>query len=269
MRDGETYVALIGRAAAKIKEELGEAHIALVLGSGLGGFVSQIEDAKALSYAEVPGMPLPTVQGHAGKFVGGSVGGKRIYCMAGRQHRYEGYSPYVLAFATRVFYTLGVKVYIATNAAGGAMEGMREGDLMALSDHVAFAGFSPMDDQPTKPDDDGDLPVREECAAPYSEALYTVATEAADKAGARLHRGTYWCNSGPTYETPAEVNACRKLGAEAFGMSTAPDTLLAGILGMQVTSSLWRDRSFIALSINFCSESSFNCLYVVILCLFV
>jgi len=202
--DVEEYTRRLQEGAKKVRETLGEAKIAVILGSGLGNFASQIENAIELPFRSVPGMPLPTVHGHEGKFVGGKVGGNSVYCMAGRLHRYEGYAPFQILFSVRLFHLLGVEVYIATNAAGGCGETMREGDLMCLSSHVNFAGFGPMDDILC-----GDeWPVIERKAVtPYSERLRELAMRTSRDENVRMHEGVYWMNSGPTYETPSEIKA--------------------------------------------------------------
>jgi purine-nucleoside phosphorylase len=202
--DVEEYSRRLHEGAKKVRETLGEAKIAVILGSGLGNFASQIEDAVELPFREVPGMPLPTVHGHEGKFVGGRVGGNAVYCMAGRLHRYEGYAPFQILFSVRLFHLLGVEVYIATNAAGGSGQTMREGDLMCLSSHVNFAGFGPMDDVLC-----GDEwpHIDRHTATPYSDRLRHLAMRISQDSHVRMHEGIYWMNSGPTYETPSEIRA--------------------------------------------------------------
>ena len=203
---------------------------AVVLGSALGGFVSRLKDPIEIDYADIPNFPVSTVQFHDGKLVFGAVGGKKVLCMSGRFHAYEGYEMARLSMPVRVFRLLGVKQTILTNAAGAVNLTYQPGDIMVISDHIKLTGQSPMIG-PNLPDfgerffDVGDM---------YTASLRKIALKCAEKSPLRFHEGVYMYFAGPQFETPAEIRMARILGADAVGMSTVPEALTAAHCGMPV-----------------------------------
>jgi purine-nucleoside phosphorylase len=204
--------------------------VAVVLGSGLGDFASGLADSRVLPYGEIPHWPVSTVIGHAGQLVAGNVGARRVIALAGRSHFYEGYSMEVVTFATRVLGRLGVKVLILTNAAGGINLRFSSGALMLISDHINFMGTNPL----VGPNDER-LGVRfPDMSEIYSPRLRALARKVAQEQHLPLEEGVYVAVHGPSYETPAEIRAFRALGADAVGMSTAPEAIVARHMGIEV-----------------------------------
>lgn len=221
----------IHAAAAYIAEKIPcRPEIGLVLGSGLGDFADTLENALRIPFGEIPGFPLPTVAGHAGALVIGTKRGRTVAALQGRLHYYEGHSQQALTIPVRVLAALGVKTLVLTNAAGGVNLGFHPGDLMLISDHINYSGSNPLmgpnleDFGPRFPDV-SDL---------YTQALREKIRGAAGAAGISLQEGVYMMFTGPNYETPAEVRMARILGADAVGMSTVPEALVAGHCGMAV-----------------------------------
>lgn len=202
---------------------------AIVLGSGLGGLASRIEHARALPFADIPGFPIATVQGHAGKLVWGQLGDRPVVALAGRFHLYEGHSPALSGYPIRVVHALGAKTLIVSNAAGGLRRTFAPGDLMAIQDHLNLMGRSPLIGslQP------GDMRFPD-MSAPYDAELLGTLRRVAAANGIPLVEGVYAGLLGPTYETPAEVRMLDRLGADAVGMSTVPEVLVARALAMRV-----------------------------------
>ena len=204
--------------------------IALVLGSGLGDYADTLENAVKIPYSEIPNFPQPTVEGHAGAFVFGEKEGKSVVVAQGRVHYYEGLPIQEITLPVRVLAAMGVKTLVLTNAAGGVNLGYKPGTLMLISDHINFSGTNPLIGKnlekfgPRFPDV-SDL---------YSADLRQVIKENAAKENIPLEEGVYLMCSGPNYETPAEIRAFRTLGADAVGMSTVPEALVAGHSGLQV-----------------------------------
>lgn len=204
--------------------------IGLVLGSGLGDFADTLENAQRIAYAEIPDFPQPTVEGHSGAFVFGEKQGKSVVVLQGRLHYYEGFTQQALTMPIRVLAAIGVKTLVLTNAAGGVNLGYKPGTLMLISDHINYSGMNPLIGQnlekfgPRFPDM-SDL---------YTASLRKAIKEKAKEANIPLEEGVYLMYSGPNYETPAEIRAFRVLGADAVGMSTAPEALVAGHSGMDV-----------------------------------
>jgi len=201
-----------------IKPELG-----IILGSGLGHFGDEIEDPVEVPYAAIPGFLQSTAIGHAGKFIFGTVAGKKVACMSGRFHYYEGYDFEELALPVRVFKLLGVRALIATNAAGAVNESYKPGDIMIIRDHIKLMGGSPMrgknlDEFGERFFDMGDA---------YTASLRKLALDAAEGSELTVHEGVYFYMPGPQYETPAEIRAIRILGGDAVGMSTVTEVLTA------------------------------------------
>jgi purine-nucleoside phosphorylase len=207
--------------------------IGLVLGSGLGGLADSVEEADSIPSAEVPHWPHSTVPGHAGRLVIGRLEGKTVLVQQGRVHLYEGHSAAAITFPVRVMRALGIETLIVTNAAGGVNSQFRAGDLMLITDHINFtgmAGFNPL----RGPNDDSLGPRFPDMKDAYDPGLRALALEAGEEAGVSLQQGVYFSLGGPTFETPAEVRFIQLIGADAVGMSTAPEVTAARHGGMKV-----------------------------------
>ena len=204
--------------------------VGLVLGSGLGDFADTLEDPIRIPYCDVPDFPQPTVEGHSGAFVFGTKQGKYVVALQGRLHYYEGFSQQEITLPIRVLAAIGIQTLLLTNAAGGVNLSFKPGDLMLISDHINYSGANPLigpnlaDFGPRFPDM-SDL---------YTAELRAAIKEKAAAAGISLQEGVYAMYSGPNYETPAEIRMFRTLGADAVGMSTVPEALVAGHSGLQV-----------------------------------
>ncbi|MCA1631934.1 MAG: purine-nucleoside phosphorylase [Acidobacteria bacterium] len=218
-------------AARTVRARAGaDAHVALVLGSGLGAFADDLEDAVAIPFAEVPGFARSTVEGHAGRLAVGGVGGARVAVMQGRFHFYEGYTLEEVTFPVRVLSLLGVKSLILTNAAGGLNNSLRQGSLMLISDHLNLLGANPL-----RGANDPRFGVRfPDMSEVYDRGFQEIAIQEAHAAGTELRRGVYAALAGPSYETPAEIRMLRALGADAVGMSTVPEAIVARHAGVKV-----------------------------------
>ena len=197
--------------------------IGLILGSGLGSLADLIEDPEYYPYEELPNFPVSTVQGHEGRLVIGKLEGKIVIAMQGRFHYYEGYPMSVVTFPIRVMKKLGVEKLIVTNAAGSVNTSFKPGDLMIIKDHINFSGTSPLIGKNL--DDFG--PRFLDMSAAYNPNLIKIAKDTAKDLGIDIKEGVYTMFSGPTYETPAEVRMARVLGADAVGMSTVPEVIVA------------------------------------------
>jgi len=207
-----------------------EAHVALVLGSGLGAFADDLEDAEAIPYDEVSGFARPTVEGHQGRLVLGRVAGREVAVMQGRFHFYEGYALEEVTFPVRVLALLGVRSLVLTNAAGGLNNSLKQGSLMLISDHLNLMGANPL----RGPNDERFGPRFPDMTEVYDRAYQEIAISEAHALGTELRRGVYAALSGPTYETPAEIRMLRALGADAVGMSTVPEAIVARHAGLKV-----------------------------------
>jgi purine-nucleoside phosphorylase len=205
--------------------------LALVLGSGFGPALERVAVVKEIPYAKLPGFPATAVQGHAGKLVLGKLGGTPVAVLSGRAHYYEGHSMAEVTFAVRVLAEFGIRDLLLTNAAGGINRRFRPGDFMRLTDHVNFMGANPL----RGPCPAG-LPRFLDLTQVYDPALGGLLDRAAKAARVRWHHGVYLALSGPTYETPAEIRAFAKLGADAVGMSTVPEAIVARHLGLRVAA---------------------------------
>ena len=200
----------------------------MILGSGLGDFADTLENRLVIPFTDIPDFPAATVPGHTGAFVFGTKHGKSVVCLQGRLHYYEGHPMNVLTMPVRIMAKLGVKQLLLTNAAGGVNPNYRPGDLMLITDHINYSGMNPLigehheDFGPRFPDVT-DL---------YSSALRLKIKLAAVEAGIGLRQGVYMMFSGPSYETPAEIRMARVLGADAVGMSTAPEAIVAAQCGI-------------------------------------
>ena len=195
-----------------------EVRIALVLGSGLGGFADEFEDATAISYGEIPGFVPSTAEGHAGRLIIGRVNQIPIAAMQGRLHFYEGYSLEEVTFPIRTLKLLGIKTIVLTNAAGGINVELTQGALMVISDHLNLMGVNPL-----RGPNDERFGVRfPDMSEVYSRDLQEMVVQEARAMGVEVRRGIYAGLAGPSYETPAEIHMLRTFGADAVGMSTVP-----------------------------------------------
>jgi purine-nucleoside phosphorylase len=201
----------------------------LVLGSGLGGLADEIQDAVRIPYGEIPGFPHSTVVGHAGALVAGTWEGVEVLAMQGRFHLYEGWEPVTVARPIRVARALGAQTLLVTNAAGGVRDGLAPGDLMLISDHVNLTGHNPL----LGPVFEGELRFPDMSVA-YDAEFRAVAREVAAELEIPLEEGVYAAMLGPSYETPAEIRMLRAIGADAVGMSTVPEVIVARAVGLRV-----------------------------------
>jgi purine-nucleoside phosphorylase len=219
------------RAADAIRDRLGvKAPVAaIVLGSGLGALADRLSHARRVPYGEIPGFHAPGVEGHRGELLCGALGGREVLLLAGRFHMYEGHSAQVAAFPVRVVHALGAKVLFVSNAAGGIRRDFTPGTLMMITDHLNLQFRNPLEGL-VEP---GDLRFPD-MSAPYAPRLQALLDAAAADGGLTLGRGVYAGLLGPTYETPAEVRMLATLGADAVGMSTVPETIVARAMGMEV-----------------------------------
>ena len=203
--------------------------VLLILGSGLGALGDQVEDPIVVPYEEVPHMKHSTAPDHKGRFVFGRLAGRNVAVMQGRLHAYEGWSFADAAYPVRVLRLLGAETLIVTNAAGAVNDAFDVGDIMLITDHIKFFAMSPL----TGPNVEEFGPRFPDMTHVYTPALQTVARDAAKKLDLRLQEGVYMYFPGPQYETPAEIRAARLLGADAVGMSTVPETIVAAHCGMK------------------------------------
>jgi purine-nucleoside phosphorylase len=204
--------------------------VAIVLGSGLGDFAESLRDSVTIPYEEIPHWPASAVVGHAGKLVVGAIAGKRVAALSGRAHFYEGHPMAVATFATRVMGLLGVRTLLLTNAAGGINLNFKPGTLMVIDDHINLMGTNPL----VGSNDDRFGPRFPDMTEAYSRRLRRVADEAAGSRQVAVAHGVYVAVHGPSYETPAEIRYLRTIGADAVGMSTVPETIVANHMGMDV-----------------------------------
>jgi purine-nucleoside phosphorylase len=227
----EEMLKKINEAAEFIDERLTvQPEIGLILGSGLGVLADEIEDAVKIPYETIPHFPVSTVEGHAGQLVIGKLEGKSVITMQGRFHLYEGYPLTAVTFPIRVMKALGVRRMIVTNAAGGVNESFEPGDLMLIKDHLNLTGRNPLIG-PNHPE----LGVRfPDMSEAYAASLRELAQTVAKEQGLHLREGVYAGLLGPSYETPAEIRMLRKLGADAVGMSTVPEVIVARHAGIEV-----------------------------------
>jgi purine-nucleoside phosphorylase len=207
----------------------GAPRVGIILGSGLGGIADVIEQPIRIPYKDVPGFPTATVVGHAGVLVAGSLGGTPVLALSGRFHMYEGHDASLAGFPTRVMRALGAETLIVSNAAGGARAEMKPGTVMLIKDHVNLMFRNPL----TGPLQPGDTRFPD-MSEPYDEKLRALAKTVAAEQGLPLAEGVYFGLLGPTYETRAEVTMLAKLGADAVGMSTVPEVIVARAIGMRV-----------------------------------
>lgn len=204
--------------------------IAIILGSGLGALADHVQADAVLAYQEIPHFPPPGVEGHAGRLLVGRLDRRPIAVMQGRVHFYEGYAMAQVAFPVRVLHALGARTLVVTNAAGGLNPAFRPGDLMLITDHINFMGTNPL----IGPNEDALGPRFPDMSAAYDVELRRIAETAATDAGIPLRQGVYIGVSGPSYETPAELRMMRRWGADAVGMSTVHEVIVARHAGMRV-----------------------------------
>jgi purine-nucleoside phosphorylase len=202
----------------------------IVLGSGLGDFADQIQIEKEIDYKEIPHFPVSTVEGHKGKMIFGELSGKKVVAMAGRFHYYEGYSVQEVTFPVRVLKYLGIKCLFLSNAAGGVNPAYKVGDLMIINDHISFGTMNPLIGKnynelgPRFPD----------MTEPYKKELIEKAKSIAARLNIAVHEGIYFVVTGPTFETKAEYRMIHQLGADAVGMSTVQENIVAVHMGLPV-----------------------------------
>ena len=220
----------IQETAAFLRERMTtKPETAIILGSGLGHLADEIEVEKEIAYSDIPNMPVSTVEGHSGKLLFGKLGGKDIIAMQGRFHYYEGYSMQEVTFPVRVMYELGIKNLFVSNAAGGMNPIFRVGDLMVLKDHINMFPEHPLRGKnfPTGPR----FPSMHQA---YDPEFIKIVEDAANRLGIRIFKGVYIGTQGPTFETPAEYRMFRGMGADAVGMSTVPEVIVAVHCGIRV-----------------------------------
>lgn len=207
-----------------------EPEIGLILGSGLGALAGEITNGVAIAYKDIPHFPVSTVEGHAGQLVIGELQEKKVVAMQGRFHYYEGYSLKEVTYPVRVMQKLGVKILLVTNAAGGVNTDFVPGDLMVIRDHINLVGDNPL----IGPNLEEFGPRFPDMSEAYNKPLRKLAEEVAKEAGFKLKKGIYAGLKGPSYETPAEIRYLRAIGADAVGMSTVPEVIVANHGGMKV-----------------------------------
>jgi purine-nucleoside phosphorylase len=221
----------VARAADAVRNAIGsrQPRVAIVLGSGLGRLADHVADPIRIPYGDIPGFHVPTVQGHKGELVSGTLGGVPVIMQSGRFHMYEGHPAHVSALPTRVFALLGADTLIVTNAAGGIRRAFGPGTLMVIADHINLTGRNPLEGEVLP----GETRFPDMTIA-YDAGLRELAHRVAATQGTELVEGIYAALLGPTYETPAEIRMLERLGADAVGMSTAPETIVARARGMRV-----------------------------------
>jgi purine-nucleoside phosphorylase len=226
-----TEVGIVRGAATAIRSRAGSRRpeLALILGSGLGALADTVEDPAVVSFDDIPGFPPPTVVGHSGRVVVGMLEGREVVALAGRFHMYEGHSAATAALPVRVAAELGIRTLFVSNAAGGVRRTFRAGDLMLIRDHLNLTWRNPLI---------GEVMPGEErfpdMSEPYDAELLTLLRACAAELRLPVQEGVYAGLTGPSYETPAEVRMLERLGADAIGMSTVPEVIVARALGMRV-----------------------------------
>ena len=235
-----SYLETIHLAAALVKSRLGgrQPLVGIILGSGLGKLADEIQDPIVIPYKEIPGFPVSTAIGHKGNFIVGTLSGKTVIAMQGRIHYYEGYGMNMSVLPTRVMVCLGIKYLFVSNAAGGTNLAYKVGDLMIIKDHINMLP-NPL----IGPNLDEFGPRFPDMTRPYDPALIRQAVKIAAEEGISLQRGVYIAVTGPSYETPAEYRFFRNIGADAVGMSTTPEVIVARhsnipVFGMSVITDV-------------------------------
>lgn len=203
--------------------------VGVVLGSGLGAFAGELKGRDEILYSEIPGWPVSTAVGHAGKLVIGELDALGVAVMAGRAHLYEGYTPAQSVYGVRVLGALGVRSMVFTNAAGGINLAYQRGGLVLISDHINLQGCNPL----VGPNDDSLGPRFPDMSEAYSRDYLEIAKEVAAELGIAVNAGVYAALLGPSYETPAEIRYLRTIGADLVGMSTVPEVIAANHMGIR------------------------------------
>ncbi|WP_440896951.1 purine-nucleoside phosphorylase [Amphibacillus sp. Q70] len=221
LEEAKSFIA----AKLKMKPKVG-----LILGSGLGMLADQIAESVRIKYTDIPGFPVSTVEGHAGQLVSGTLKGVPVVAMQGRFHYYEGYGLDAVTFPVRVMKALGIETLMVTNAAGGVNKDFTPGDLMLITDHINNTGQNPL----IGPNDDTQGVRFPDMSTAYDRSLQVLAREVADELDIKLKEGVYVWNTGPTYETPAEIKMLQAVGGDAVGMSTVPEVIVARHIGLDV-----------------------------------
>lgn len=221
--------AIKAAAAIRVHAESQQPAFGIILGSGLGGLSKSIDNAVRIPFGEIPGFPEVTVAGHEGAVIVGALGGREVVALSGRFHMYEGHPAALAAFPVRVFHALGAHDLFVSNAAGGISSKLAVGDLMMISDHLNLMGTNPL----VGPSQEGELRFPDMTDA-YNPGLRWLLRTTAESLGIKLREGVYAGLLGPSYETPSEVKMLRLLGADAVGMSTVPEVIVARALGMRV-----------------------------------
>ncbi len=224
------YYDKVSQAAGWIRSRGGTPDVAIVLGSGLGDFAAALKESTTTKYGEIPNWPAPAVVGHAGQFVTGTLGGRRVAALCGRVHYYEGHDLRTVTFAVRVLGRLGVRTLMLTNAAGGINLDFKPGTLMVIDDHLNLMGSNPL----VGPNDDRFGPRFPDMSEVYSKRLRTLADTASRHLGQSIAHGVYAALHGPSYETPAEIRYLRTIGADAVGMSTVPEAIVGRQMEMEI-----------------------------------
>jgi purine-nucleoside phosphorylase len=212
----------------------------IVLGSGLGNFSNEVKVEKEISYSDIPHFPVSTVEGHKGKLVFGNLSGKKLVCMAGRFHFYEGYDAEQVVFPIRVMKMLGIKALFLSNAAGSVNPAFKVGDLMIIKDHVSFFTANPLIGK----NEDEWGPRFPDMSEPYKKELIEKGKKAAAALNIPVHEGIYFVVTGPTFETRAEYEVVYRLGGDAVGMSTVQECIVANhmqlpVFAMSVITDVW------------------------------
>lgn len=206
--------------------------VGVILGSGLGAFVKDLEIETTISFKDIPHFMPPTVEGHTGNLIFGRVGTNQVAVLQGRNHYYEGHSMETVAFPTRTLALMGIEILILTNSAGGFGDTMQAGDFMVIEDHINLMGTNPLMGPNIK-----ELGPRfPDMTEAYDKRLIEMMEQVLQKQGTRYHKGIYCGVSGPTYETPAEVRYLKMIGGKAVGMSTVPESIAANHLGLRVAA---------------------------------
>lgn len=234
------YLETINAAAAYVRKQIGDLQptVGIVLGSGLGKLADQIENPIEIPYRDIPGFPVSTAIGHKGSFIVGTLSGKTVIAMQGRIHYYEGYDMTLVTLPIRVMKVIGIQYLFVSNAAGGTNLGFRVGDLMIIKDHINLLP-NPL----IGPNLDDFGPRFPDMTRPYDPALIRLAEKIARKEGIDLRKGVYVACTGPCYETPAEYRYFRAIGADAVGMSTTSEVIVARhssipVFGMSVITDV-------------------------------
>lgn len=222
---------MLKETTAFLKEKgVGEVDFGLILGSGLGELADEVENGRAISFSEIPHFAVSTVVGHAGKLVYGTLSGKKVLAMQGRFHYYEGHSMQKVTYPVRVMAALGAHSLVVTNAAGGVNRNFTPGNLMLITDHINFTGDNPLIGE----NEDAMGPRFPDMSHAYTPAYIEIAKKVAKAQNMLLQEGVYMGYSGPTYETPAEIQMSRVVGADAVGMSTVSEVIVAAHSGLKV-----------------------------------